>query len=129
MRLPHLDLYFATHGRTSILIITTNKGYKNWPESFNHHAETVVIEGKIFRRKGQIESRSENHGHAVCLIEAGGLPDAKSHRCYCEMAQRWFSNRPFLVMFTPPLAQDASVVPVGGGVGPLTWFEEYLFSD
>ena len=52
------------------LIITTNKAYKNWPEIFNHdagitsaildrvlhHAETVVIEGKSFRMKDQIES-------------------------------------------------------------------------
>lgn len=51
------------------LIITTNKAYKNWPEIFNHdagitsaildrvlhHAETVVIEGKSFRMKDQIE--------------------------------------------------------------------------
>lgn len=52
------------------LIITTNKAYKNWTEIFNHdagitsaildrvlhHAETVVIEGKSFRMKDQIES-------------------------------------------------------------------------
>ena len=51
------------------LIITTNKAYKNWPEIFNHdagitsaildrvlhHAETVVIEGKSFRMKDQVE--------------------------------------------------------------------------
>ena len=51
------------------LIITTNKAYKNWPEIFNHdagitsaildrvlhHAETVVIEGKSYRMKDQIE--------------------------------------------------------------------------
>ncbi len=51
------------------LILTTNKAYKNWPEIFNHdagitsaildrvlhHAETVVIEGKSFRMKDQIE--------------------------------------------------------------------------
>lgn len=51
------------------LIITTNKAYKHWPEIFNHdagitsaildrvlhHAETVVIEGKSFRMKDQIE--------------------------------------------------------------------------
>lgn len=51
------------------LIITTNKAYKNWPEIFNHdagitsaildrvlhHAETVVIEGRSFRMKDQIE--------------------------------------------------------------------------
>jgi len=53
----------------STLIITTNKAYKNWPEIFNHdagitsaildrvlhHAETVVIEGKSYRMKDQIE--------------------------------------------------------------------------
>ena len=52
------------------LIITTNKAYKNWPEIFNHdagitsaildrvlhHAETVVIEGKSYRMKDQIEA-------------------------------------------------------------------------
>ena len=52
------------------LIITTNKAYKNWTEIFNHdagitsaildrvlhHAETVIIEGKSFRMKDQIES-------------------------------------------------------------------------
>lgn len=52
------------------LILTTNKAYKNWPEIFNHdagitsaildrvlhHAETVVIEGKSYRMKDQIES-------------------------------------------------------------------------
>jgi len=51
------------------LILTTNKAYKNWPEIFNHdagitsaildrvlhHAETVVIEGKSYRMKDQIE--------------------------------------------------------------------------
>ena len=51
------------------LIITTNKAYKNWPEIFNHdagitsaildrvlhHAETVVIEGKSFRMKDQVD--------------------------------------------------------------------------
>lgn len=51
------------------LIITTNRVYKDWPEIFNndstltsaildrllHHAETVVIEGKSYRMKDQIE--------------------------------------------------------------------------
>jgi len=51
------------------LIITSNKAFKNWPEIFNndstltsaildrllHHAETVVIEGKSYRMKDQIE--------------------------------------------------------------------------
>ena len=51
------------------LIITTNRVYKQWPEIFNndstltsaildrllHHAETVVIEGKSYRMKDQIE--------------------------------------------------------------------------
>ena len=50
-------------------LILTNKAYKNWPEIFNHdagitsaildrvlhHAETVVIEGKSYRMKDQIE--------------------------------------------------------------------------
>ena len=55
------------HGAT---IITSNRVYKKWPEIFNndstltsalldrllHHAETVVIEGKSYRMKDQIES-------------------------------------------------------------------------
>jgi DNA replication protein DnaC len=52
------------------LVITTNKAFKDWPEIFNndstltsavldrllHHAETVLIEGKSYRMKDQIES-------------------------------------------------------------------------
>jgi DNA replication protein DnaC len=52
------------------IIITSNRVYKHWPEIFNndstltsalldrllHHAETVVIEGKSYRMKDQIES-------------------------------------------------------------------------
>ena len=51
------------------LIITSNRAYKHWPEIFNndstltsalldcllHHAETVLIEGKSFRMKDQID--------------------------------------------------------------------------
>jgi len=51
-------------------VLTTNRAYKHWPEVFNndstltsalldrllHHAETVIIEGKSFRTKDQIES-------------------------------------------------------------------------
>jgi len=51
------------------LVITTNRTYKHWPEIFNndatltsalldrllHHAETVLIEGKSYRMKDQIE--------------------------------------------------------------------------
>lgn len=51
------------------MIITTNKAYKHWPEIFNndagvtsaildrvlHNAETIVIEGKSYRMKDQIE--------------------------------------------------------------------------
>lgn len=50
-------------------VITTNRVYQRWPEIFNndstltsalldrllHHAETVLIEGKSFRMKDQIE--------------------------------------------------------------------------
>jgi len=50
-------------------VITSNKAYKQWPEIFNndstltsaildrllHHAETVVIEGKSYRMKDQLE--------------------------------------------------------------------------
>ena len=55
------------HGAT---VITSNRVYKKWPEIFNndstltsalldrllHHSETVVIEGKSYRMKDQIES-------------------------------------------------------------------------
>ena len=51
------------------IIITSNRPYKHWPEIFNndstltsalldrllHHAETVVIEGKSYRMKDQVE--------------------------------------------------------------------------
>ncbi len=51
-------------------VITTNRAFKDWPEIFNndstltsalldrllHHAQTVVIEGKSYRMKDQIES-------------------------------------------------------------------------
>jgi len=52
------------------IVLTTNQPYKSWPKLFNndatlasavldrllHHAETVVIEGKSYRMKDQIES-------------------------------------------------------------------------
>lgn len=52
------------------MIISTNRAFKNWPEIFNndatltsaildrvlHHAETVVIEGKSYRMKDDIEA-------------------------------------------------------------------------
>jgi DNA replication protein DnaC len=52
------------------LVITSNRAYKDWPEIFNndstltsaildrllHHAETVVIEGKSYRMKDQIDA-------------------------------------------------------------------------
>ena len=52
------------------IIITSNRAFKEWPKIFNqdntltaaildrllHHAETVIIEGKSFRMKDQIES-------------------------------------------------------------------------
>ncbi|NTW88491.1 MAG: ATP-binding protein [Desulfobulbaceae bacterium] len=51
------------------VVITSNRAYKNWPEIFNndakltsaildrllHHADTIVIEGKSFRMKEQVE--------------------------------------------------------------------------
>ena len=51
------------------LILTSNRAFKEWPKIFNndstltaaildrllHHAETVIIEGKSFRMKDQIE--------------------------------------------------------------------------
>jgi len=52
------------------IIITSNRSYRNWPEIFNndstltsaildrllHHAETILIEGKSYRMKDQIET-------------------------------------------------------------------------
>jgi DNA replication protein DnaC len=52
------------------IIITSNRAFKEWPTIFNHdstltsavldrllhHAETIIIEGKSFRMKDQIES-------------------------------------------------------------------------
>jgi len=52
------------------MVITSNRAYKDWPGIFNndstltsaildrllHHAETIVIEGKSYRMKGEIES-------------------------------------------------------------------------
>ncbi len=52
------------------IIITSNRAFKEWPTIFNHdstltaaildrllhHADTVIIEGKSFRMKGQIET-------------------------------------------------------------------------
>jgi DNA replication protein DnaC len=51
------------------LLITSNRAFKHWPQIFNndstltaaildrllHHAETILIEGKSYRMKGQIE--------------------------------------------------------------------------
>ena len=51
-------------------LITSNRAFKDWPKIFNndstltaalldrllHHAETVVIEGKSYRMKGQLEA-------------------------------------------------------------------------
>jgi len=52
------------------MVISSNRAYKNWPEIFNndatltsaildrvlHHAETIVIEGKSYRMKEQVET-------------------------------------------------------------------------
>ena len=52
------------------MVITSNRAYKDWPGIFNndstltsaildrllHHAETIVIEGKSYRMKGEVES-------------------------------------------------------------------------
>ena len=52
------------------IVITSNRAFKEWPKIFNndntltaepvldrllHHAETVIIEGKSFRMKDQLE--------------------------------------------------------------------------
>ena len=52
------------------ILLTTNQPYKHWPKIFNndstltsavldrllHHAETVIVEGKSYRMKDQIET-------------------------------------------------------------------------
>ncbi len=52
------------------MVITSNRAYKDWPGIFNndstltsaildrllHHADTIVIEGKSYRMKGEMES-------------------------------------------------------------------------
>ena len=54
------------------VVITTNRAYKHWPQIFNndstltsaildrvmHHVDTVVIEGKSFRMKDEIEQEN-----------------------------------------------------------------------
>ena len=61
---------FSQRYETGSTIVTTNQPYKNWPKIFNndstltsavldrllHHAETVIIEGKSYRMKDQIET-------------------------------------------------------------------------
>jgi DNA replication protein DnaC len=53
------------------MVISSNRAYKHWVQIFNndstlasaildrvlHHADTVVIEGKSFRMKDEIERR------------------------------------------------------------------------
>ena len=52
------------------ILLTTNQPYKHWPKIFNndstltsavldrllHHAETIIVEGKSYRMKDQIEA-------------------------------------------------------------------------
>ena len=61
---------FSQRYETGSTIVTTNQPYKNWPKIFNndstltsavldrllHHAETVIIDGKSYRMKDQIET-------------------------------------------------------------------------
>ena len=61
---------FSQRYETSSTTVTTNQPNKNWPKIFNndstltspvldrllHHAETVIIEGKSYRMKDQIET-------------------------------------------------------------------------
>ncbi len=61
---------FSLRYEQGALVITSNRAFKDWPEIFNndstltsaildrllHHAETVVIEGKSYRMRDQIES-------------------------------------------------------------------------
>jgi DNA replication protein DnaC len=61
---------FSQRYETGSTIVTTNQPYKNWPKIFNndstltsavldrllHHAETVIVDGKSYRMKDQIET-------------------------------------------------------------------------
>jgi len=61
---------FSQRYETGLTIVTTNQPYKNWPKIFNndstltsavldrllHHAETVIVEGRSYRMKDQIET-------------------------------------------------------------------------
>ena len=61
---------FSLRYEQGAMVITSNRAFKDWPEIFNndstltsaildrllHHAETVVIEGKSYRMKDNIES-------------------------------------------------------------------------
>ena len=66
------DLLFQVISRRyeqGAIVVTSNRAFKEWPKIFNndstltaaildrllHHAETVIIEGKSFRMKDQIE--------------------------------------------------------------------------
>ncbi len=61
---------FSQRYETGSTIVTTNQPYKHWPKIFNndstltsavldrllHHAETVIVEGRSYRMKDQIET-------------------------------------------------------------------------
>jgi DNA replication protein DnaC len=66
------DLLFqiiSQHYERAPMVITTNRAYKHWSQIFNndstltsaildrvlHHADTVIIEGKSFRMKDEID--------------------------------------------------------------------------
>ena len=67
-RSPLQEIISLRYEQGSIML-TSNRAFKEWPRMFNndstltaaildrllHHAETVVIEGKSFRMRGQIE--------------------------------------------------------------------------
>ena len=60
---------FSQRYETGSTLLTTNEAYKRWARIFNndatltsavldrllHHAETVIIEGKSYRMKDQVE--------------------------------------------------------------------------
>lgn len=60
---------FSQRYETGSTIVTTNQPYKHWPKIFNndstltsavldrllHHAETIIVEGRSYRMKDQIE--------------------------------------------------------------------------
>jgi DNA replication protein DnaC len=68
-KLPFGFKSIRTRYEQGSILLSTNQPYKHWPKIFNndstltsavldrllHHAETVIIDGKSYRMKDQIE--------------------------------------------------------------------------